>query len=33
MRKDAARNWQRIVDVGRQFVDDGDRCVWAAENE
>ncbi|MEH0573335.1 MULTISPECIES: TetR/AcrR family transcriptional regulator [Streptomyces] len=23
MRKDAARNWQRIVDVGRQLVDDG----------
>ena len=22
-RKDAARNWQRIVDVGRQLVDDG----------
>ena len=23
LRKDAARNWQRIVDVGRQLVDDG----------
>ena len=23
MRRDAARNWQRIVDVGRQLVDDG----------
>ncbi|MGI5423175.1 TetR/AcrR family transcriptional regulator [Streptomyces sp. CA-179760] len=23
MRKDAARNWQRIVDVGRQLVEDG----------
>ncbi|MFI6741239.1 TetR/AcrR family transcriptional regulator [Nonomuraea sp. NPDC050451] len=23
MRKDAARNWHRIVDVGRQLVDDG----------
>ncbi|MFD7278591.1 TetR/AcrR family transcriptional regulator [Streptomyces sp. NPDC059862] len=23
MRKDAARNWQRIVEVGRQLVDDG----------
>ena len=24
LRKDAARNWQRIVDVGRQCVDDGE---------
>ena len=23
LRKDAARNWQRIVDVGRRLVDDG----------
>lgn len=23
LRKDAARNWQRIVDAGRQLVDDG----------
>ncbi|KDN78061.1 TetR family transcriptional regulator [Streptomyces olindensis] len=23
MRRDAARNWQRIVDVGRRLVDDG----------
>ncbi|WP_433831801.1 TetR/AcrR family transcriptional regulator [Actinoplanes sp. CA-015351] len=23
LRKDAARNWQQIVDVGRRFVDDG----------
>ena len=23
LRKDAARNWQRIVEVGRQLVDDG----------